>query len=447
MKPILYCVVVLFLFASINAGQINSAEVTPESAQTETSGSMFNVGVGTVNITPAEEVTLAGSPSPKKTTSVETPLFVKAMVISAGGEKLAIVTLDHLKYPTELAVKARKQIETTTGIPARNIIISASHTHFAPLWPYYKDRLITSIRKAVALAAHDLEPCRLGTSRGTVEGLNQNRRVLKEGRGWNTWLLKPAERNQYAAAGPADPEVAVLAAVGKEGRYKAILYNYACHPTSTPGAMISADYPGHVQRCVAERLGYKVPTLFLLGACGDVNPKKRNASFMGQKIAGEILNRLKDMRLITTAALYIESREKQVPCRENPKFAEREILLKWPAQLNHYRKAFEAKQRLEKPTYQFHFTGIRIGDHFAIITNPVELFSKIGMNIKNGSPFKNTMVATQTNGARGYVPTKRAFEEGGYETWYGEHSYVTIQAGAILKKESLDILKRLENKE
>jgi hypothetical protein len=56
----------------------------------------------------------------------------------------------------------------------------------------------------------------------------------------------------------------------------------------------------------------------------------------------------------------------------------------------------------------------------------------------------DTMVAEQTNGAHGYVPTAKAFEGGSYETWFGEHSYLTTRAGEIIEKESLVILNRLK---
>jgi len=79
------------------------------------------------------------------------------------------------------------------------------------------------------------------------------------------------------------------------------------------------------------------------------------------------------------------------------------------------------------------------------VTCPVELFNGIGMSIKKQSPFKYTMVVEQTNGAHGYVPTAGAFAGGGYETWYGLHSYLSTQAGEIIEKESVDILKRLKS--
>lgn len=415
-----------------------------------TAGDRFNVGVGRVNITPAEEVKVVGSPSPTKTSTVDTPLYVKAMVLSNGADRAVIVTIDVLKYPTHLADQARREVEAVTGVPASNVIICASHTHSGPFWTYYNGRLIPAIKEAATLAAADLSPCSLGTSKGLVKGVNRNRRVIKDGGAWNIWFFKGAERDRYPAAGPCDPGVSVLAAVDDNGKYKAILYNYGCHPDDTRDGLISADYPGHVQRVIEERLGYDVPTLFLLGPCGDINPSRNNWSHVfGEKVASKILKVLgvEHMKFIETPILKVESRELPMPGRENPVFAEEDISKKWPAQFEHYRKAFTEMKRSEKPVYKTVITGIRIGDDFAIISNPCEMFCETGLNIKKDSPFKMTMITTLTSGACGYIPTLKGFEEGGYETWYGEHSFLTVHAAEIIQKESLDILKQLKHEE
>jgi len=411
-----------------------------------TSNGSFNAGVGRVDITPNEPVALAGSPIPKKASSVNTRLYVKALVLSAGERKLAIVTLDTLKYPVDYVVQARTQIERTTGIPAGNVIICASHTHSGPLWSYYKDKLVTSITEAVELAARDLTPCRIGTSKGKVEGVSENRRVLKDGTAWNRWLLAPSEADKYQAEGPADPEFDVLAVIDQNGRYKAVVYNFACHADNNRASVVSADYPGDVQQHVEEHLGYGALTLFLTGASGDVNPiYSVRRDLLGEKLGKEILRCLGQLKFIARPNLWIESREEAMPGRERPEFKEKEIALKWPKQLEHYRTAFDNMKNNEKPTYRYFFTGIRIGDDFAIVTNPSELFCGIGMSIKKQSPFKHTMVVELTNGAHGYVPTRKAFERGGYETWFGEHSYLATRAGEIIERESLDILNHLKS--
>lgn len=409
--------------------------------------SEMQAGVGLVDITPTGEVTLAGSPSPKKTSEVKTRLYVRALVLAAAdGTRAAIVTLDTLKYPVELAVKARASIEQATGIPAANVIICSSHTHSGPLWPYYPDKLVTPITEAVSKAAHDLTPCTLGMARGTAEGVAECRRVIKDGHAWNRWQLKPDESDKYPAEGPADPSFDLLALRSADGKYKAILYNFACHAANNRAALISADYPGDVELHVQKALGYPVPALILTGACGDVNPiySVRRDLFQ-ERLGGELLHCLERLEPVAQPTLAIETREFQMPGREHPEFREAEVARNWPAQLEHYRKAYTSMKEREKPSYLYLITGIRIGPDFAIVTNANELFCSIAMKIKEQSPFKHTMTVEQTNGAHGYVPSAKAFEGGSYETWFGEHSYLTAKAADIIEKESVEVLKKLKN--
>lgn len=406
----------------------------------------LDAGVGIVDITPTSEVVLAGSPSPKKTSEVKSRLYVRALVLSANGTKVAIVTLDTLKYPVERVQEARAKIEQTTGIPASNVIICASHTHRGPLWVHYKDQLVTPIAEAVAKAAGGLMPCTLGMAKGTADGVSECRRVIKDGNAWNRWQLKPDEADKYPAEGPSDPDFDMLALTRADGKVKAVLYNFACHASNERDPVISADFPGDVEQHVQKQLGYDVTAFFLTGACGDVNPiysVRRN--LFGEKLGGEIMRCLGSLEPIAKPTLSIECREFQMPGREHPEFMDAEVARNWPAQLEHYRKAYDSMKQREKPGYLYFITGIRIGDDFAIVTNANELFCSIGLSIKKQSPFKHTMTAEQTNGAHGYVPTARAFKNGSYETWFGEHSYLGTKAGEIIERESLDILNRLKH--
>ncbi len=421
------------------------APAVARAGEGKASNCTFKAGVGSVDITPTEPVSLAGSPTPIKSTSISSRLYARALVLSDGRQKAVIVTLDTLKYPVEHSLPARQQIEKVTGIPVGNIIICSSHTHRGPLWSYYPDQLVTPITDAVVQAVRDLSPCTLGMSKGRAEGVSECRRVIKDGHAWNRWQLKSGEADKYPAEGPADPEFDVMAVTGRDGRHKAIVYNFACHAANTRALAVSADFPGDVQQFIQEHLGYEAPTLFLTGACGDVNPiYSVKRELFSEKLGGEIMRCLGNLELIAKPSLAIENREMQMPGREHPEFKEAEIARNWPGQLEHYKKAFNNMKRREKPSYQHFFTGLRIGDDFAIVTNPVELFCEIGMSIKKQSPFKHTMVAEQTNGAHGYVPTAKAFEGGSYETWFGEHSYLTTKAGEIIERESLDILGRLK---
>ncbi len=413
---------------------------------TVTSEYNFKVGVGKVDITPKEAVILAGSPFPEQSSTVDVPLYVKAMIIESDGQKVAIITLDTLKYPVDLYETAVKDIGKETGIPANNIIICASHTHSGPLYFYYKDGLVGSIVEAVKSALNNREPCKLGVSRSDVTGISHNRRLLIEGECWNDWMvMSPTARYTFPAAGPIDTDLIMLTAIKKDGKYKAILWNYACHAAANSANTISADYPGHVQEYVKQQLGYDVLTFFIAGACGDINPNN-TPGIVGEEIGKKILDSIGSSEFISSSKLYIKRKEVQLPRRENPVFPEDEISTKWPKTLESYKYSFQSTLLASLPYYKAFMSSIRIGEDFAIVTNPNELFASLGINIKENSPFRYTIVAELTNGCLGYVPTEKDFEVNGYETWFGEHSFLSTKAGNIIVNESIGMLKDLQTK-
>jgi len=56
---------------------------------------------------------------------------------------------------------------------------------------------------------------------------------------------------------------------------------------------------------------------------------------------------------------------------------------------------------------------LRINDTI-IWSAPVEMFCEIATAVRDRSPFTNTFYFGYTNGWIGYLPTRQAFEEGGY---------------------------------
>jgi len=414
----------------------------------------YSLGVGKVEITPTGDPlpSLMGGAVSKPADSVKLPLFVKAAVISAGGQKVAMVTIDILKYPNDKTDLAAKEIEAATGIPAANVTITASHTHSGPLHHYYidmlsgKDRLIKSIIQAIEMANQNMTPVKLGVAAIEVTGMSHNRRLLLDGEVWNDWMNIPdTDGEPLRAAGAIDPELVSLAAIGPDGKYKAILWNFACHPsTEMINNQISSDYPGHFQNFINQKLGYETMTLFFAGPSGDINPEPR-PEYVGESLADKMLESLTNMRMVTEATLTVERRVIQIPGRDNPDFTEeeKELSIKWPDVIESYRESFRNMKISARDKYDVNMTGIRIGNDFAIVSSPDELFVAYGLEIKDESPFGVTMVIQQTNGAHGYIPTLKDFELKGYETWFGEHSYLSVDAGEMIRDESVNILKSL----
>ena len=68
-------------------------------------------------------------------------------------------------------------------------------------------------------------------------------------------------------------------------------------------------------------------------------------------------------------------------------------------------------------TLQTEVHAMTVGDT-AWVGIPGELFVEIGLEIKRASPFPHTMVCGYTNDSVGYLPTRKAFPDGGYGvTW------------------------------
>jgi hypothetical protein len=56
-------------------------------------------------------------------------------------------------------------------------------------------------------------------------------------------------------------------------------------------------------------------------------------------------------------------------------------------------------------------------------------FSEYGLQIREISPARVTLMAELTDGYAGYVPTPLAFSRGGYETWPAPTSQLVPEAG------------------
>ena len=72
--------------------------------------------------------------------------------------------------------------------------------------------------------------------------------------------------------------------------------------------------------------------------------------------------------------------------------------------------------------------ALRLSASIGVVTAPGEIFTEIGQSIVARSPFPQTLYATYTNGTIGYVPTRAAYAEGGYEVTHA--CQVAPDAGA-----------------
>lgn len=68
------------------------------------------------------------------------------------------------------------------------------------------------------------------------------------------------------------------------------------------------------------------------------------------------------------------------------------------------------------------------------------VFVEAQLRLKMESPAARTFVANMSNGYAGYVPTARALERGGYETWTSSNSKLVPEALDMIVDSSVELL-------
>jgi hypothetical protein len=207
--------------------------------------------------------------------------------------------------------------------------------------------------------------------------------------------------------GPVDRQVNLLRVTRPDGSPIALVVNYAMHGTVMSGQnlKISGDGPGVVAAYVEERLGGTV--LYVNGAAGNIapiysvyaDPSSGHLSQFRVLLGDRVIAAARAMPAGTDRVVIRHAQQAvETPRRED---------LGWPDELAAY--ATSDRRRIKLP---LRFVAI---NDTVLWSAPVEMFCEIAMNIREKSPFKQTFYFGYTNGWFGYLPTAKAFEEGGYE--------------------------------
>jgi len=430
---------------------------------------VFKAGFARVDITPAPGCQIPGGFSKNLAEGVHDPLYVEATVLMSGGVELAIVGVDALFTPDDIVAEARGLAESACGVPGPNILIGASHTHNggpatdclgSDRDPAYCHRLAEAIAKAVSDARAGAVDAQLGAGVGHEDSVSFNRRFkMKDG----TEKTHPGRMNPdiVEPAGPMDPDVAVIAVENMQGELLGCIVNHALHGTVIGGSKLSADWIGYMRQTIRGGVGRDVGVVFLNGACGDVtqvdnrNPRPPEfgeawARRIGMTLGAEALKVIARMEYSADVPLAVTAESLDLPIRDLAESDEALVARETPAsglgaaQNEAYLReaALVRARKAESPTARIEVQAMRIGPA-AIATNPTEYFCALGLAIKNGSPWKPTLVAELANGYAGYSPTKEAFTGGGYEVRTARSSFLAPGTGEEMAAAAVRLLKGL----
>lgn len=449
----------------------------PLTSQPLTAGEL-RAGFAAVDITPPLGYRMSGYFSERLSTGVLDPLLAKALVLEQGDVSAALVICDLSGISADVSRRARRQAAEQTGIPATDIAIAATHSHTGPLYfgalrehfhnraveqsgadPYekidYPSELVAHLVTVIKQAHQSRQAARLEAGIGYEDRLSFNRRFhMKDG----SVRFNPGQLNPdiVRPAGPIDPEVGIIkfsAAQGDQGLGS--LVAFALHLDTVGGTQYSADYPRVLQGCLRERFGHDFISLFGAGTCGDINhvdvtvKGRRSAAEIGSLLAETVEQALPNLSAVSRPSLAVRSASVDVPLQqytaEQIDEARRNMDLVDSNQLDFLKRVeaykIMALELYEGDTLPIEVQALRLGPELAVVTLPGEVFVDLGIAIKLASPFETTLVIELANDAPGYLPTKKAFAEGSYET---VNSRVQPGGGEQMVRTAIELLKELE---
>lgn len=175
-------------------------------------------------------------------------------------------------------------------------------------------------------------------------------------------------------------------------------------------------------------------TVFTIGCAGNVNhvdvstrtPQKGHgeAARIGAVLAAEVLKAMKRLEPVEPGRLRVRSEMLRLPLpviRPGDEEWARKVtpLFGKPnaapfMDLVRAFKIMDVVARKGEPI-EAEVQVITLGRQLAWVGLPGEIFTELGMAIRNASPFEFTVIAELANGSVGYVPDRKAYPEGAYE--------------------------------
>jgi len=406
---------------------------------------------------------IAGGVSPGKAAGQEGKLRAMAVVLEKQPfGKLAIVACDILMITRKHLDPVIAEIETSTGISSSNILINCTHTHHAPstmvLHGYGLDELFTQrvqrgIVRAVQEANANLSPedCQLFFHLGEEKTVGQNSRILLAD-GMIYWI--GPQENFARPTGPFDPELPVLAFRDPSDKLRALIFSHSTHTIGTrqPGKRSPSFYGLTAQELESE-LGGMV--CYLEGASGSTHNLTLSCDEAGKRIKQAVRDSITQSKPRPVNRLASLKRPFNFKVRNFIEAQEDEAVVKYcRAHAGQYgdtviqvfrdmRKVLAPQRGQEKQTW---LQVMLIGD-IAFVGVPAEFFTRLGLDIKNRSPFRYTYIAELANDWIGYLPDLDAHKLGGYQVWTGYHSYAEPGTGERVVEEAVKMLNELTKPE
>ncbi len=385
-------------------------------------------------------------------------LFVRTVLLVSGSKSIVFITIDLTSLGTDVVTQIKEMISGTHRVEPEGIIVSASHTFQTPhIKPgeadlpadaagrnrMLKAAVFSAVQDSAGAAFSNIRPGRIGFGTGYCD-VNVNRDVETKS-GW--WKGSNPD-------GLSDKTLTVFRFESADGTPLAFIMNYAVQSCilldSVPSdgrLLASSDLCGAAACFVEKEFDNSIVALWSTGAAGDQNPvmtanrfvtdKERDYSRIDIGDAGYALVELLGERLgkeVIRTGCSIENYKAEA----SVKAAGRTVIL--PGQ-----KIFPDIHNM-KPAMHYEFeegppmevaVNILIINNIALVGVAPELVCRTALQIKEASPYKNTIIMTMVNGAQKYLPDMESYER---ITYASMNSMGARGSAEILRDEIITLL-------
>jgi hypothetical protein len=402
----------------------------------------LKAGVARIDLTPPLELHAPlggyGERMNRPAEGVHDRIFAKALVLSDGDRKFAVVTADIVGFPPPVKPALVERL-AAGGWTKERIMLLASHSHTSiemnainPLNTFQIPQIgihnprvygfvIDRLTQVVQAAERQLVEVSVGTSSISIEGWNRNRR----------------------GGTVTDKELTLTRVDTLQGKPLAVLVNFTAHPTFMSGEdmLFSGDWPGHLQRTLESLIDEGVVAMYYNGAEGDQSPVGRPDAGPSRWERAERYGR--DLGIVTWKQWL------QTKTATNVAFAYHLHTIALPERTWHpdFMKTGGAEyglnEKLLKEMLPVMFPAevdsisLRLGD-LLIVGIPGEMAASLGMKIKSEAAkitgAKHPVIGGLADAWISYMLPADEYQRGGYESsvsFYGETLGDTVVAGAI----------------
>lgn len=405
-----------------------TAESGPDVVPVAQVATSLEIGVGVADITPdvhAFRVPMAGygAREGKPATGVHDPLRAKVLYLRDGETSMALITCDLRSITPDFKAQILRK-SGGLGLSANNLLVAASHTHDGPsiyaekFWqlqfgaydPEIVEVMSTAVAGALKHAVESAAPAKVGFGQTVAEGFTRNRR----------WTYDTAAREAAGETPLTDPALWVMRVDSMDGKPRALLVNFATHPTilGAENMEISAEWPGVLQRNLEEAFP-GATVLYTNGAEGDQAPDGARGADDFEKVT-DFGTRL--ARVAESVARAIETLP-DVPigfARSTPALPEFTFTEGAKSRYGDFlTAAVEALPRTAE------IQVFRIGP-VALAGLPGEPILEVGKAVQQRvaeQGFEHVVVVSLANDYLGYIVNEKEYAHGGYEvdsrSYYG----------------------------